>query len=108
MYLEAGHYDRASRVGRAHMSSDALRELYTSLACKLEASQKLQEAEQLYVAVGEFDKAILMYKKTGLYDQMLRLVAKYRKEHLAETYKVLGEQMELKGNLKAAEQYYIG
>ncbi|CAE8665032.1 unnamed protein product [Polarella glacialis] len=38
---------------------------------------------------------------------MLRLVSKYRKELLNDTYKHIAEQYEMKGNLKKAEHYYV-
>eukprot|EP00811_Abedinium_folium_P026399 NODE_3885_length_1967_cov_5.998370.p1 GENE.NODE_3885_length_1967_cov_5.998370~~NODE_3885_length_1967_cov_5.998370.p1 ORF type:complete len:373 (+),score=133.33 NODE_3885_length_1967_cov_5.998370:786-1904(+) len=48
-----------------------------------------------------------MYKKREEYEQMLRLVSKYRKELMSETYKHIAEQYDQKGNLKKAEQYYV-
>eukprot|EP00434_Breviolum_minutum_P021048 symbB.v1.2.018570.t2/scaffold1485.1/size118442/2 len=61
----------------------------------------------MYLAVNEFDLAINMYKKREEYEQMLRLVSKYRKELLNDTYKHIAEQYEMKGNLKKAEHYYV-
>jgi intraflagellar transport protein 172 len=48
-----------------------------------------------------------MYRKREEFEQMLRLVSKYSKEHLTDTYKIIAEQFELKGNLKKAEHYYV-
>merc|ERR1719247_3518108 len=89
------------------MSPHERTELYISLANSLETSNKLSEAEQLYLLVNEFDLAINMYKKREEYEQMLRLVSKYRKELLNDTYKHIAEQYEMKGNLKKAEHYYV-
>ena len=61
----------------------------------------------LYLTVNEFDLAINMYKKREEYEQMLRLVSKFRKELLNDTYKHIAEQYEMKGNLKKAEHYYV-
>ena len=47
------------------------------------------------------------YKKREEYEQMLRLVSKYRKELLNDTYKHIAEQYEMKGNLRKAEHYYV-
>jgi intraflagellar transport protein 172 len=44
----------------------------------------MQEAEKLYIMVNEPDLAINMYKKNRHYDQMIRLVAQYRKDLLTE------------------------
>eukprot|EP00913_Durusdinium_trenchii_P007895 g7407.t1 len=62
--------------------------------------EKAHRAEQMYLAVNEFDLAINMYKKREEYEQMLRLVSKYRKDHMSQQY-------EMKGNLKKAEHYYV-
>merc|ERR1719454_2850529 len=97
----------AHKVAKAHMSPQERTELYISLAQELEKGNKLSEAEQLYLLVNEFDLAINMYKKREEYEQMLRLVSKYRKELLNDTYKHIAEQYEMKGNLKKAEHYYV-
>ena len=60
----------------------------------------MQDAEQLYTFEdAHVDLAINMYKLKEEYEQMLRLVSKYRKELLGETYKHIAEQYELKGRL---------
>ena len=88
-------------------ASNVQRETLCPLAEELEGQGKLHEAEQLYVAVSEFDLAIHMYKKKEEFEQMLRLVRKHRGELLNETYKHIAEQYEAKGNLKKAEQFYV-
>jgi len=107
MYVEVGQYEKAHKVAKAHMSPHERTELYISLAQGLEQQAKLSEAEQLYLMVNEFDLAINMYKKREEYEQMLRLVSKYRKELLNDTYKHIAEQYEMKCNLKKAEHYYV-
>jgi len=107
MYVDVGQYEKAHKVAKAHMSPHDRGELYISLANGLETQGKLAEAEQLYLMVNESDLAINMYKKREEYEQMLRLVSKYRKELLNDTYKHIAEQFEIKGNLKKAEHYYV-
>eukprot|EP00929_Paragymnodinium_shiwhaense_P046200 TRINITY_DN2351_c0_g3_i1.p1 TRINITY_DN2351_c0_g3~~TRINITY_DN2351_c0_g3_i1.p1 ORF type:complete len:1765 (+),score=574.01 TRINITY_DN2351_c0_g3_i1:160-5454(+) len=107
MFVEANQFERAHKVAKAHMSPSERSELYVQLATELEGVGKLSVAEQLYISVEESDLAINMYKKREEYDQMLRLVAKYRKELLNDTYKHIAEQYEMKGNLKKAEHYYV-
>merc|ERR1719181_504699 len=107
MYVEVAQYEKAHKVAKAHMSPHERTELYISLAQGLEQGNKLSEAEQLYLIVNEFDLAINMYKKREEYEQMLRLVSKYRRELLNDTYKHIAEQYEMKGNLKKAEHYYV-
>merc|ERR1740121_1815581 len=82
------------------MSTHERTELYISLAQTLEQQTKLSEAENLYLIVNEFDLAINRYKKREEYEQMLRLVSKYRKELLNDTYKHIAEQYEMKGILR--------
>ena len=55
-----------------------------------------------YLAVDQHDLAINMYKKREEYEQMLRLVSKHRHELLADTYKHIAEQYELKGIVMVA------
>jgi len=107
MYIEVGQHEKAHRAANAHMGPQERTELYTSIAQSLELQGKLSEAEQLFIMANEFDLAINMYKKREEYEQMLRLVSKYRKELLDDTYKHIAEQFEMKGNLKKAEHYYI-
>merc|ERR1719428_2113922 len=110
MYIDFAQHDKAHKVAKAHMSANERTELYVSLAQQMESANgqgKLAEAEQLYLMVNEFAVAINMYKKREEYEQMLRLVSKYHKEHLNDTYKHIAEQYEMKGNLKKAEHYYV-
>uniref|UniRef100_A0A0G4FWR3 Uncharacterized protein n=1 Tax=Chromera velia CCMP2878 TaxID=1169474 RepID=A0A0G4FWR3_9ALVE len=107
LYLNHRQVQEAQRVARSHLDEKESKELHRKLAIKLEAEGKLIEAEELYVAGGDVDLAIHMYKKRETFDQMLRLVAKYRANLLNDTYKVLAEHMEMKGNLVMAEHYYI-
>lgn len=107
MYVTAGQYEKGHKVAKAHMSSHEMAQLYISLAEGLEAKNKLSDAEHMYLIVQEFDQAINMYKKREEYEHMLRLVSKYRKELLNDTYKHIAEQFEMKGNLKKAEHYYV-
>lgn len=48
----------------------------------------------MYLTVDEPDLAINMYKKAEQYDHMIRLVAKYRRELLRDTYIYLGQLQE--------------
>merc|ERR1719428_987972 len=82
MYVEYGQYEKAHKVAKQHISANERTELYIQLAQNLEAQAKMSEAETLYGIVNEFDLAINMYKKREEYEQMLRLVSKYRKELL--------------------------
>jgi len=64
---------------------------------KNQSDQTLFSTSKRYLAVDQHDLAINMYKKREEYEQMLRLVSKHRHELLADTYKHIAEQYELKG-----------
>ena len=55
----------------------------------------------------DFDMAIAMYKKCAQYDNMIRLVAKYRSNLLKETHLAVAQKLQKEGNFKGAEQHYI-
>ncbi|CAD7965624.1 unnamed protein product [Amoebophrya sp. A120] len=107
MYVEHQMFDKAYRVSSKELSQRERTDLYLQLAEKQEKLNKLSDAEQLYLAVNESDLAINMYKKREEYEQMLRLVSKFRKELLIDTYKHIASQYEAKGNLKRAEHYFV-
>lgn len=61
----------------------------------------------MYLIVEEYDLAIAMYKKCAQYDNMIRLVAKYRSNLLKETHLAVAQKLHKDGNFKTAEQHYI-
>jgi intraflagellar transport protein 172 len=61
----------------------------------------------MYLSANEPDLAINMYKKAKQYDNMIRLVMKFRKDLLKDTHQHLAQQLEMEGNLKQAEHHYI-
>jgi len=48
-----------------------------------------------------------MYKKAQSYDNMIRLVSKYRANLLVETHLSLAQKLAKEGNFKQAEQHFI-
>lgn len=44
-----------------------------------------------------------MYKKNGQWENMIRLVSRYRREQLHESHMLIGTKLEGEGNLKQAE-----
>jgi len=67
---------------------------------KFEAEGLFKDAEKMYITANEPDLAINMYKKAKQYDNMIRLVTKFRKELLKDTHQHLAQQLENEGNLK--------
>jgi intraflagellar transport protein 172 len=64
------------------MATDESAEMYTKEAAELEAQGRYKEAEQLYLAVQQPNKAIAMYKSASLWDDMIRLVEQVHPDHL--------------------------
>ena len=56
----------------------------------------------MYLIVEEYDLAIAMYKKCGQYDNMIRLVSKYRSNLLKETHLAVAQKLHKDGNFKSA------
>lgn len=61
----------------------------------------------MYLIVEEYDLAIAMYKRCAQYDNMIRLVAKYRSNLLKETHLAVAQKLHKDGNFKTAEGHYI-
>ena len=107
MYSKINKWEKAHRVATQHMTQAEVAMLYITQAHRLEQAGKFKEAERLYVMVHEPDLAINMHKKNRRYDDMIRLVASYRKELLVETHLHLAQQLETEGNFKLAERHYV-
>jgi len=107
MRLRAGQWERAQKIAGTHMQPAEMMMLYTKVAHTLENSGKLRDAERLYLLVHEPDLAINMYKKARKYDEMVRLVASFRKELLQETHLHLAQQLETDGVYRQAEDHYV-
>lgn len=59
---------------------------------------------RLYITVDEPDLAITMYKNCKMYDEMIRLLAKYHKDLLSDTHLHLGKVKHLRrSNRRKAE-----
>jgi len=79
--------------------------------CKKQESSKAKDflkmlRECIYLPMN-LDLAINMYKKAKQYDNMIRLVTKFRKDLLKDTHQHLAHQLEMENNSKQAEHHYI-
>lgn len=74
--------------------------LYVKQAEKFEAQQMYKEAEKLFTTVEVYDLAINMYKKIGQYDNMIRLVQKFRPEVLKDTHLSIAQRLQRENNMK--------
>ena len=107
MYIAANKWESAYRMISQYLSEADTPKFYIEEAKQYVARKKYKEAEKLYLAANEVDAAISMYKTIKQYDNMVRLVTRYRKELLKETYVHLGKQLEKENSLKRAEYYYV-
>eukprot|EP00916_Digyalum_oweni_P007652 GHVL01012886.1.p1 GENE.GHVL01012886.1~~GHVL01012886.1.p1 ORF type:complete len:1133 (-),score=240.96 GHVL01012886.1:417-3815(-) len=107
MYLNNGEVDKADKIAKKHMNQNDMVKVYSRRAQEHEAHEKLREAERVYLGVNDVESAINMYKKREQWDEVVRLVTKFKPEMLQETQKHIAERMEMKGNLITAEHFYI-
>lgn len=107
MFEDAGMLESMIEVAETFMAGDQVVNLYIEQAQRLENLHRYKEAETLYLKANEPDYAINMYKKHHLFDDMIRLVAQYRKVHLKDAHVQIGQQLESEGNLREAEQHFI-
>ncbi|XP_064411524.1 intraflagellar transport protein 172 homolog [Latimeria chalumnae] len=107
MYTQAGCWEKAHKLATKCMKHEDISALYITQAQDLEKQGKYKEAERLYITVEEPDLAITMYKKTKMYDDMIRLVGKYHKDLLIDTHLHLAKELDAEGRLQEAEYHYL-
>ncbi|XP_053316583.1 intraflagellar transport protein 172 homolog [Spea bombifrons] len=107
MYTQAGHWEPAHALAVKCMEPDEVSVLYVSQAKELEKQGRFKEAERLWITVDEPDLAIAMYKKHKMYEDMIRLVARYHPDLLLDTHLHLGKELEAEGRLREAEYHYL-
>jgi len=107
MYVGANKWDAAYKIISRYLPESEYTMLYIKEAQKFEKEGRYKDAERMYITANEPDLAINMYKNAKLYDHMIRLVAKYRKDLLKDTHIHLAQECETDGSLKQAEHHYI-
>ncbi|XP_078397553.1 intraflagellar transport protein 172 homolog isoform X1 [Cetorhinus maximus] len=107
MYKQVGHWEQAHKLAMKCMKHEDVAVLYINQAQELEKKGKYKDAERLYITVDEPDLAITMYKKLKMYDDMIRLVAKYHKDLLTDTHLHLAKELESEGRFREAEYHYL-
>ncbi|KAK6114288.1 hypothetical protein QQG55_55400 [Brugia pahangi] len=106
MYNKASRWADSYRLATEFMGVES-DQMYEELAQTMENSGRLKDAEQLYIAIGQVNNAIAMYKKTDRIDDMIRLMEKYHIENVKETHLQVAIDLEEKGNLREAEEHYL-
>ncbi|KAG5668038.1 hypothetical protein PVAND_015995 [Polypedilum vanderplanki] len=100
-------WEKSFDIAEQYLDSDEISELFSDVALKLENDKKFRDAERVYITMSQPDKAIEMYKNLEMYDAMIRLVERYRKNQLENTHLQLARHLEEKGKLKNAEVHFI-
>uniref|UniRef100_A0A0X3PJC6 Intraflagellar transport protein 172 homolog n=1 Tax=Schistocephalus solidus TaxID=70667 RepID=A0A0X3PJC6_SCHSO len=107
MYTTAGMWEQAHALASESMDPNDLTEMYLRQAEQLDKMGKLKDAERLYLTVKRTDRAMSMYKNHRQYRDIIRLVRAHNPDILEQTYFRLAQELELEGNLRQAEQYYM-
>lgn len=107
MFERVGNWDEVQDIAESFMNDKEIAALYTNRANSLENKQKFTDAEKLYIKANEVDLAINMYKKNHMFDDMIRLVTKYRAGLLKEAHMQIAKQLESEGQLRQAEHHYL-
>ncbi|XP_046838206.1 intraflagellar transport protein 172 homolog [Vespa crabro] len=107
-HIQSGNWSRAHEVAIEYMNAEEANEVLAKHAETLEQTGDLRHAETLYVAIGEYDSAIAMYRKAGQRNDMIRLVGKYRSELLQTTHAHLARELDAAGKPREAEEHFLG
>ncbi|KAJ6223282.1 hypothetical protein RDWZM_001827 [Blomia tropicalis] len=102
-----GQYARAFKIAKKLMDQSEANEMYEYIAKGYENDGKFKEAEKIYLACGDADSAISMYKSNKMYDHMIRLVKQYHPQLLTETSIYLAKELEADRLYKQAETHYV-
>ncbi|XP_058470061.1 intraflagellar transport protein 172 homolog [Solea solea] len=107
MYTTAGRWEEAHKLAVRCMSEEEVTALYISKAQELERDGKFKDAERLFTAVKQPDLAITMYKKNRMFDDVIRMVAKYHPDLLTETHIHLAKELETESRYSEAEYHFM-
>jgi hypothetical protein len=88
-------------VARGYLPPDELHLFYSKRARSCEAKREWQDAEKAYVASGEVDMAVNMYKVNKMWLPMLKLVQQHRREQLPQMHLLVAHV----SPVRAAESY---
>ncbi|XP_018345065.1 PREDICTED: intraflagellar transport protein 172 homolog [Trachymyrmex septentrionalis] len=108
IHIQSGDWIRAHQVAQEHMKSDEANQVLAKHAESLQQNGELRHAESLYVAIGDHDAAIAMYRKAGNRSDMVRLVAQHRPDLLQTTHQHLARELDAAGKAREAEEHFLG
>ncbi|KMQ88504.1 putative intraflagellar transport protein 172 [Lasius niger] len=107
-HMQSGDWMRAHQVAQEYMKSDEANQVLARHAESLQQAGQLRHAEALYVAIGDHDAAIAMYRKAGHRSDMIKLVAEHRPDLLQTTHTHLARELDAAGKPREAEEHFLG
>ncbi|XP_015430536.1 PREDICTED: intraflagellar transport protein 172 homolog [Dufourea novaeangliae] len=107
VHIQNGNWSRAHEVALEYMTPETANEVLAKHAAALSGAGDLKHAEELYLAIGEHDSAIAMYKGAGRRADMVRLVGRHRPDLLAPTHEHLARELDVAGKPREAEEHYL-
>ncbi|XP_072763581.1 intraflagellar transport protein 172 homolog isoform X3 [Anoplolepis gracilipes] len=108
VHVHSGDWMRAHQVAQEYMKSDEANQVLMRHAENLQQAGELRHAEALYVAIGDHDAAIAMYRKAGHRGDMIRLVTEHRPDLLQTTHAHLARELDAVGKPREAEEHFLG
>lgn len=102
-----GQYARAYKIAKKLLDAGEAKEMYEYIAKSYENDGKFKDAEKIYIACGDVDSAISMYKNARQFESMIQLVKQYHPNLLNETCLYLAKELESERLFKQAETYYV-
>ena len=102
-----GQYARAFKIAKSLLDQGEAKEMYEEIAKNHERNGQFKDAEKIYLACGDIDSAITMYKNAKQYESMIKLVKQHHPTLVPETCVYLAKELENDKLYKQAENYFI-
>ncbi|XP_045766651.1 intraflagellar transport protein 172 homolog [Maniola jurtina] len=107
--LKAHHYRKALQIVQVIDDKDAIREQCEQLGDHFISTQEWETAERVLTSCGMAERCVRAYNSAGKVAEGLRLAAAHlTEEETRDIYLPLAQQLRQEGQLRKAEQIYIG
>jgi hypothetical protein len=105
--LCTGNWEAAQKVARGYLPPDELHAFYSKRARSCQANREWENAERAFVAAGEVEMAVAMYKGQKMWLPMLKLVQQHRREQLPEMHLLVAHVSSDAGCLMRALRFVV-
>ncbi|KAL0822632.1 hypothetical protein ABMA28_004664 [Loxostege sticticalis] len=107
--LKAHHYRKALQIVQVIEDKDSIKEQCEQLGDHFISTQEWETAERVLSSCGMAERCVRAYNAAGRVSDGLRLAAQHlTEEETRDIYLPLAQQMREEGQLRKAEQIYIG